>query len=183
VNVLRVADVEKQLDYGAFGTVTETFDYTNFVFKKDTPLIAEGAGKVLAGIDLPDYGEYTKQPTNFFTSPKSIGMAYGTGDSVDQQLEKSKEENINVSETIGQAMQNYRQRLNFMTEIKIPGDFSLQAGDIIQCDLPELSSKTTPVRSPKDSGIYMILELCHYISPTQTYTGLVLVRDSFGVKV
>lgn len=183
VNVVRVADVEKQMDYGAFGTVTETFDYTNLVFKKDSPLIAEDAGKVLAGLDLPDYGEYTTQPTNFFTTPKSIGMAYGTGDSVDQQLEKSKEENINVSETIGQAMQNYRQRLNFMTEIKIPGDFSLQAGDIIQCDLPELSSKTTPVRSPKDSGIYMILELCHYISPTQTYTGLVLVRDSFGVKV
>jgi hypothetical protein len=183
VNVVRVADVEKQLDYGAFGTVTETFDYTNLVFKKDSPLIAENAGKVLAGLDLPDYGEYTTQPTNFFTTPKSIGMAYGTGDSINQQLEKSKEENINVSETIGQAMQNYRQRLNFMTEIKIPGDFSLQAGDIIQCDLPELSSKTTPVRSPKDSGIYMILELCHYISPTQTYTGLVLVRDSFGVKV
>ena len=183
VNVVRIADVEKQMDYGAFGTVTQTFDYTNLEFKEDTPLIAEDAGKVLAGLDLPDYGEYTKQPTVFFTSPKSIGMAYGNNDSIELQLEKSKQENINVSETIGQAMQNYRQRLNFMTEIKIPGDFSLQAGDIIQCDLPELCSKTTPVRSPKDSGIYMILELCHYISPTQTYTGLVLVRDSFGVKV
>ena len=110
-------------------------------------------------------------------------MAYGTGDPIKQQLDKSKEENFNVSETIAQAMQNYRQRLNFMYEAIIPGDFSLHAGDIIQCDVPELSDKTTPVRSPKDSGIYMILELCHYISPTKTYTGLVLVKDSFGVKV
>jgi len=46
-----------------------------------------------------------------------------------------------------------------------------------------LSSKTTLKESPLDSGIYMILELCHYISPTKTYTGLVLVRDSFGVNV
>ena len=182
-NAVRVADVEKQLDYSAFGSVTETFDFTKFVYEKNSPLIAEDAGKVLAGLDLPDYTEYTKQPTNFFASPKSIGMAYGTGDSVEQQLKKSKEENFNVSETIGQSIQNYRQRLNFMTEIKIPADFSLHAGDIIQCDLPELSTKDTPIRSPKDSGIYMILELCHYISPTQTYTGLSLVRDSFGVKV
>jgi len=183
VNVLRVADIEKQLDYGAFGSITKTFDFSNLTYKEDTPLLADGAGKILAGLDLPDYGEYAKKPSTYFTSPKSIGMAYGTGDSIEQQLKKSKEENFSVSETIGQAMQNYRQRLNFMTEIKIPADFSLHAGDIIQCDLPELSSKTTPVRSPKDSGIYMILELCHYISPTQTYTGLSLVRDSFGVKV
>lgn len=182
-NVIRVADVEKQLDYGAFGTTTETFDFTKLEYQKDTPLIADGAGKVLAGLELPNYGDYVSQPTNFFMSPKSIGMGYGTGDSIDQQLEKAKEENFSVTETVGQAIQNYRQRLNFMTEIKIPADFSLQAGDIIQCDLPELSQKATPEISPKDSGIYMILELCHYISPTRTITGLTLVRDSFGVKV
>jgi hypothetical protein len=179
----RIIDAERQLDYGAFGSVTETFNYATQQYKKDEPLIAENIDKVLAGKDLPNYGEYSKKPTNFFASPEAIGMAYGTGDSIDKQLEKSKEENFSVSETISQAIQNYRQRLNFMTEITIPGDFSLHAGDIIQCDLPELATEKTPVRSPKDSGIYMILELCHYISPTQTYTGLVLVRDSFGVKV
>jgi hypothetical protein len=182
-NAVRIADVEKQLDYSAFGSVTETFDFTKLAYEKNSPLIAGNTGKVLAGLEIPDYSDYTKKPTNFYAFPKSIGMAYGTGDSVPQQLEKAKEENFNVSETIAQAMQNYRQRVNFMTEIKIPADFSLHAGDIIQCDLPELSSKDTPVRSPKDSGIYMILELCHYISPTKTYTGLSLVRDSFGVKV
>jgi len=183
VNVVRVADVEGQLDHGAFGTTTETFNFSDLTFNVDSPLIADGAGKVLAGLDLPNLGNYSTEPTNFYTSPKSIGMAYGVEDSLDKKLEKSKEENLVVSETIGQAVQNYRQRLNFMTEIKIPADFSLHAGDIIQCDLPELCSKTIPMRSPKDSGIYMILELCHYISPTQTYTGLSLVRDSFGVKV
>jgi hypothetical protein len=179
----RVIDVEKQLDFGAFGTVTETFNYASQVFKKDAPLLADSSSKILAGKEIPNYGEYFQKPSAYYATPEAIGMAYGTGDSISKQLEKSKEENFNVSETIAQAMQNYRQRLNFMYEARIPGDFSLQAGDIIQCDVPELSDKTTPIRSPKDSGIYMILELCHYISPTQTYTGLVLVRDSFGVKV
>jgi hypothetical protein len=181
-NYVRVADVEKQLDNNAFGTVTETFNPSNLEFAKETPLLAEGAGKILAGNDLPNYSDYTGEATDFFATPISVGNAFGTGDSLEQQLEKSKIENVNIKETLGQAIQNYRQRLNFMIEVKIPGDFSLKAGDIIRCDLPELSSKTTPELSPLDSGIYMILELCHYISPTQTYTGLVLVRDSFGVK-
>lgn len=183
-NVVRVSDVEKQLDSGATGTVTESFDPSNLSYTKYDPVIGDGTGKVLSGKEFFNFGgEYTNHPTNFFEINKSIGMAYGTGDPIEMQLMKSKEENFSVSETIGQAIQNYRQRLNFMTEIKIPADFSLQAGDIIQCDLPELCSKATPDISPKDSGIYMILELCHYISPTQTYTGLSLVRDSFGVKV
>jgi hypothetical protein len=179
----RVIDIEKQLDYGAFGTVTETFNYASQEYKKDSPLLADNTSKVLAGKEIPNYGEYAQKTSVFFATSEAIGMAYGTGDSIEQQLNKSKEENFNVSETIAQAIQNYRQRLNFMYEAIIPGDFSLHAGDIVQCDVPELSDKTTPTRSPRDSGIYMILELCHYISPTQTYTGLVLVRDSFGVKV
>lgn len=182
-NYMRVADVEKQLENNAFGTVTETFNFSNLEFTKETPLLAEGAGKILAGLELPNYGDYKGEPTEFLAIPKSLGNAFGTGDSLEQQPEKSKIENFNVTETVGQAIQNYRQRLNFMIEIKIPGDFSLQAGDIIQCDLPELCSKTTPDRSKLDSGIYMILELCHYISPKRTITGLTLVRDSFGAKV
>jgi hypothetical protein len=31
-----------------------------------------------------------------------------------------------------------------------------------------------------DSGLYIIADLCHYISPTETYTKLILVRDSVG---
>lgn len=179
----RVIDVEKQMEFGAFGSVTEKFNPLTQMYTKDTPLLVKNADKVLSGKDTPNYGELANKPTVFFATPEAIGMAYGTGDSIKQQLEKSKKENFNVSDTISQSIQNYRQRLNFMSEIIIPGDFSLHAGDIVQCDIPQLASTATPGRSPMDSGIYMILELCHYISPTKTYTGLVLVRDSFGVKV
>lgn len=186
----RSFDVERQMDHGAFGTVTEKFDFYSQEYIKDTPLLASGADKILSGKELPNHGEYFKKLTNYFATPESIGMSYGTGDSVEQQLEKSKEENFNVSETIAQAVQNYRQRLNYMIEIKIPADFSLHAGDLIQCDLPQLATARTPDRSPIDSGIYMILELCHFISPSAKssrtdssfYTGLVLVRDSYGIK-
>lgn len=187
----RSFDVERQMDYGAYASVTETFDFYSQEYNKDVPLLADNANKVLAGKEIPNYGEYFKKPTVYHGVPKSIGMSYGTGDSVKLQLEKAKEENFNVSETIAQATQNYRQRLNYMIEIKIRADFSLHAGDLIQCDLPQLASAKTPERSPIDSGIYMILELCHFISPSAKssrtdssfYTGLVLVRDSYGIKI
>lgn len=187
----RSFDVERQMDHGAYATVTETFDFYSQEYNKDTPLLVDNDDKILAGKELPNYGEYFKKPTNYFGTPKSVGMSYGTGDPIEQQLEKSKEENFNVSETIAQAVQNYRQRLNYMIEIKIPADFSLHAGDLIQCDLPQLATTKTPDRSPIDSGIYMILELCHFISKeakssrtdSSFYTGLVLVRDSNGIKI
>jgi len=53
----------------------------------------------------------------------------------------------------------------------------------MHCDFPEVSSKRNTEVSQKMSGIYMIVDLCHYISPTgPTYTRLNLVRDSIGRK-
>lgn len=187
--VNRSVDVERQMDHGAYGTVTETFDFYSLEVNKNAPLLAQEAGKVLSGKELPKYGDYFKKPTKYLTIPEAIGMAYMTGDSIDLQLDKSKKENFSV-ETIAQAVQNYRQRLNYMIEVVIDADFSLQAGDLIRCDLPPLSSSKTPEPNAIDSGIYMILELCHFISPSAMsagtdssfYTGLVLVRDSYGIK-
>ena len=64
----------------------------------------------------------------------------------------------------------------------IDADLSLSAGDLVFCKFPETSKKPSVTGSTKDSGIYMIADLCHYSTPTQAFTGLNLVRDSYGVK-
>ena len=33
-----------------------------------------------------------------------------------------------------------------------------------------------------DGGLYLITDLCHYVTAKETYTKLVLTRDSFGRK-
>ena len=81
-----------------------------------------------------------------------------------------------------QALQNYRQKFSSSLNIVIDADLSLSAGDLVFCKFPETSQKKTQTRSNKDSGIYMIADLCHYSTPTQAFTGLNLVRDSYGVK-
>ena len=74
--------------------------------------------------------------------------------------------------------------------ITIPGDFGLHSGDLVHIALVEHSTAKTTQESDRNSGIYMIVDLCHYIdsNPAATgtngncYTRLNLVRDTFGKK-
>ena len=68
-------------------------------------------------------------------------------------------------------------------EVIIEADLSLHAGDLVYCEFEEMSTKVTSYGSRvRESGIYMIADLCHYGNPTQAFTGLNLVRDGYGVK-
>jgi hypothetical protein len=47
-------------------------------------------------------------------------------------------------------------------------------------DAPPENAKKNDEVNKQDSGLYIIADLCHYISPKETYTKLILVRDSVG---
>lgn len=180
--IRRVVNTESQINYGAIGgTLTKTFNASNFEFSQ-SEFLAKDADKVIAGSEIPTYGEYSDMITSFVLTDLSIGNAWDNNDTIEKQQEKSKDQNYNIAEVIPQAMQNYRQKVDKIAEAIIPGDFSLHAGDIIWCDVPEDSTKNISQRSDRDSGIYMILELCHKITTTTTTTHLLLGRDSFGVR-
>ena len=54
---------------------------------------------------------------------------------------------------------------------------------MIYCEFEEMTTKKTQTGSKdRDSGIYMIADLCHYGDGTKAFTGLNIVRDAFGVK-
>jgi hypothetical protein len=69
-----------------------------------------------------------------------------------------------------------------MQTITITGDFSLHAGDVIFLDTPGLRPEKNYEVDREQGGLYIIADLCHYISHKETYTKLNLVRDSFGRK-
>ena len=102
---------------------------------------------------------------------------------VEKQVEETGELNYDVETTFQQAHQSYRQKMNVITEMVIDVDLSLHAGDLIYCEFEEMTTKKTQTGSKRrDSGIYMIADLCHYGDGTKAFTGLNLVRDAFGVK-
>ena len=105
-----------------------------------------------------------------------------TGDT-EEQLDKSKDINFDAKSVLNQSIMRMNQLFSQKTTVTIPGDFSLHAGDSVFIDAPQLETDTSNDDVNQESGgLYIISDLCHLITPKETYTKLNLIRDSFGRK-
>ena len=102
-----------------------------------------------------------------------------TGDT-EQQIESNATQNFESQTVLNQAIRRYNQLFTSIETITIAGDFSLHAGDAIFVDFPSVEADSSGNVDTEAGGLYIIADLCHYISPTETYTKLNLVRDSYG---
>ena len=122
--------------------------------------------------------EYTR--TTYYI--KDIGTL-NSGNTSEEQVGKSKEENFEFSEIENQAIRRYNQLYSAETSITIAGDFSLHAGDMLFVDGPSnrVDSKNDDV-DKESGGMYLISDLVHFLDHKGTWTKMNLVRDSFGRK-
>jgi hypothetical protein len=104
------------------------------------------------------------------------------GKNLEEQLTKSKENDYDIDAIIRQATMRYNQLFTQKLSITIPGDFGLNAGDLVYCDFPEITRKTMKSVSHRKGGLYMIVDLSHLITTNKTFTKLNLVRESIGRK-
>ena len=188
-NMSKSVDALAQFESGAWSSEIHVFNDVEKTYQVKT-LQSDGKGNgITAGRHLPkinsDYLDDDGKPLP--TAKKNVRQAVGQTvqgvDSLKQQVEKFNKINYNVEDIIDQSNQNYRQKMSTSAEIVIAADFSLNAGDLIYCEFPELSTKVTTIGSrTRKSGIYMIADLCHYGDRGNSFTGLHLVRDSYGVK-
>jgi hypothetical protein len=185
-------DVQDKLQMGAFSTRTILFDPFTCYYEVITPNAKEKEKSLkLGGKELPVLNkEFDREGNNKeFSRTQYMLLDKGTlptGSGIgkgQEQLNKSKEENFLPKDILNQSIMRYGQLFSQKSTITIAGDFSLHAGDVIFLDAPELQTETKNDDVNKESGgLYIIADLCHYISPKETYTKLNLVRDSFGRK-
>ena len=155
-----------------------------------TPLTVEvdGEGKskgngITAGRNLPVFNKEYKDVICGVERTRAAFSPVKGHETVEKQVEDTGELNYDVETTFQQSHQSYRQKMNVFIEIVIAADLSLHAGDLVYCEFEEMTTKKTQTGSKRrDSGIYMIADLCHYGDGTMAFTGLNLVRDAFGVK-
>ena len=180
---IMITDMLKQFEEGAYSSRLELFDILGGENKyqertRTTP--SEGNG-IIAGLNLPILSkEYENEPTTELRRTKDDGQKVDPAKSL-KDIDLS-DTSFDIVSTAQQSIQNYRQKFSKTVNIVIDADLSLNAGDLIYCKFPETSQKTSKSGSTQDSGIYMIADLCHHSTPTQAFTGLNLVRDSYGVK-
>ena len=178
----RSTDALAQFESGAWGSKINSFDEVTGESKESE--LVSGENTVMAGKKLPKLAkDFIGKLTGLQFTATATGQTVKGTDDVEEQVEKTDEPKYVVEDIFQQAHQNYRQKMNMSVEIIISADLDLHAGDLVYCGFEKLSNAETIVESDKrDSGIYMIADLCHHGTKTNSFTALHLVRDSYGVK-
>ena len=198
-------NIKDKMLLGAYSTKIITFNPYNCEYKVTTRTVKDEATKVsgtstpedegseknltTGGEELPvlnpifdrkgldkEYSRTTYYVNDTGTLPSGSGLGEDQ-----QQLEKSKDPNFVQSQIVNQSIRRYNQFYASQVNITIPGDFSLHAGDSLFVDAPAVTAdKSKGEVNQRTGGLYIITDLCHYVSSHGTYTKLNLVRDSFG---
>ena len=93
--------------------------------------------------------------------------------------------NINNSPEFYYAASTTRYNILFSQKhtITIPCNTSLEAGDVLNLEIEDISDKKEMGPDQKQSGRYVIQSLCHYFEAEKSVTNIDLIRDSYGLHV
>lgn len=182
-------DIEEKLESGSmFSTELREFDLYENKYE------GEGENEFNSQVQFNEKTigglEPLKLASDFLTPASSTKISQKlkdvfvlpTGKTAEEQIRNSTKENLKIEDIIRQSSARYNNLFNVKLSVAIYGDFGLHVGDLVHCDFPEISSKKNQAISKKMSGIYMIVDLCHYITGDDAWTRLNLVRDSIGRK-
>jgi hypothetical protein len=185
-NIERDIDLQKNIAMGTYANRSLFFDLYSMDYEvrgynlkfNQIEGISPAEENVLF---VPD--EFTQAPSRLM----NLVLDYGTmpsGNTPNEQLKTWKNDpkyaNYDAPKLMVQSIMRYNQLYTIKTNIVIAGDFSLRAGDIIECYFPDLEKSRNKKPNKQTQGKYLIASLCHRITPEDTYTSLTLIRDSFN---
>ena len=188
-DINRDIDLQENLMLGTYNNRSIFFDYFAFNYKVVPFNITEQSKKIaIAGKDGKNdmvAKEFTASPTRLMNHILDVGTL-PKGITSNAQLEEWKNDpespNYKAEDIMVQSIMRYNQIFSIKTQITIPGDFSIKAGDLVTLDVPELKGSPTKELNPESGGIYMVASVCHRVTPGSSLTSLDLVRDSYGKK-
>tara|TARA_Y100000361_G_C11150200_1_gene340582 strand:- start:45 stop:1412 length:1368 start_codon:yes stop_codon:yes gene_type:complete len=182
--MFRSTDALAEFESGGRGSLIQVYNEVTKEFTNH-PLASIGTGNgITGGRHLPKlHSDYEGKFTTRQVTRAAVGQTVKGHETIEMQVEKTAQPNYEVQNIFQQAHQSYRQKMNVSLEVMIAADLSLRAGDLIYCEFEDMTTSRTVRGSKKrDSGIYMIADLCHYGDVTKAFTGLNLVRDAYGAK-
>ena len=188
VDIEKDVDLQQNLTMGAYSNRTLFFDVVNFdYFVRDwgidkTKDKVVSAGKKTLGDGVAP--EFTSSPSRIMSRVLDIG-SLPSGNTAAEQLEQSDKTTytnptFDSRNTLVQSAMRYNQLFSIKTHVTIAGDFSLRAGQVIHCDFSQLSVDQNKETNKETGGKYLIVSVCHRMTPEDCYSRLTLVRDTFG---
>ena len=79
------------------------------------------------------------------------------------------------------AAARYNLLFSQQTSVLIMGNTNLEAGEVLNVVIEDISSRKEMGPDQKQSGRYIIGSLCHHFNPEKSETSLGLLRDSYGL--
>ena len=79
------------------------------------------------------------------------------------------------------AAARYNLLFSQQTSVLIMGNTNLEAGEVLNVVIEDISSRKEMGPDQKQSGKYIIGSLCHHFNPEKSETSLGLLRDSYGL--
>lgn len=186
-SVERNIDLHQNLSAGVYGNISLFYNFYNMEYERAEYDLSFQKDKVeTAGGDYEFVAkEFRDKPSRLMTHVLDVGVM-PKGANSDEQLKNWKsgpaDPNYNARNIMVQSIMRYNQLFTIKVNIMVAGDLTLNAGDLIYCEFPDIANEPIKLKNRQTSGIYMIASLCHRLTSKDTYTSLTLVRDSFGKK-
>ena len=191
-NIKADIDVQQNLALGVYNNRTIFFDPLSFSYviqgfnvdQQESKITTAGDKEATAARLLNP--ELLQTPSRLMSRVLDVGFNQpGSGDEQIEQVREGVQSKPNDKTPMNlvQSVMRYNQLFTIQTEIKVPGDFSLRAGDIVKCVFPQIGPEDTsgPINN-ETSGEYLVAHVCHRTTPKDTYSSLTLVRDSYRTK-
>ena len=170
----------QKMKSGTYGAKVYTTNYFDNAYNESVKSSGEEGFNFL-GSKAPQFSKDLTTEDGTFRATKVITKIESVGSTKKIDSEKSKEKDFDDDKTLAQSKMRYNQLFTVRATVTVAGDLSLRSGDLIYCDFQRPTSSKSEKISTRNSGLYMIADLSHFISSRDgIYTKMNLVRDSFG---
>lgn len=184
-SIQRNNDLIRKLIIGQYSNFTASFNPLNGRFSK----VEEGSFNLKEILNQPKgkkistLGDVPEVPTLLNDDGVGLGELPSRIMSVVKDVgtlskEASKSDSPGVSQTQKEALVRYNLLFQQVVKIIIPLNTNLQAGEVVKLNFLGAPEGSTYDR--KQSGYYLIKELCHAFDTEQSVTSMTVIRDTFG---
>ena len=185
VNILEYAapqqaDIAKDLSLGVYNSKLIFFDpyslgfkRANFNFDKDK----KDKVKLLNEKTNNPEKVITENPSRLMYSILDVGTL-PIGGKLKSDV-KDPDYNTRSIESMLQSKMRYNELFRTKINIIIPADFSIRAGDVVNCTFVNLDTQVSG-GSQTLSGKFIVANICHRVNSQQALSSLDIIRDSLG---
>ena len=182
-NAFRILNKPNKFDQSIIKSLRSGMYYAKFCFIHEKDLKLEERYYSIEQFKRNTLGKKFEFDANLKSKPSRVYTVLIPEGMMEKGISKNAAGSANdPREYLARSIMRYNLLFVQIMNIMIPCNLDLEAGDVIECKFEKItvSEKSLGANDERQSGKYLIMNLCHYFGTTNSYTSLTLVRDTYG---